>query len=142
MTRSIFAVALLLSVVLALILGVHTFAPEKAAGLDAIEPFSAVRAAASTSLSKTQVDQIVMGKAVFRTSSREREKVVDELGRYELKGTSVRGGRYNAYIRDVKQGKMLVKAIGDTLGLYEITEINDEGVTLRRGAEVLLLSKG
>ena len=140
-TRAVLWADVLLTAVLAAILTIHWVVPARTVAAD--DRRSPV--AASPRQWYVAIDQVraaVTGKAVFRTSRAVREKVVDELGRYELKGASISGTERKAYIRDTKMKRMLVKRPGDTLGPYEVVEVNEQGVTVRRGAETLVLSKG
>lgn len=89
-----------------------------------------------------KVKQAITGKAIFRTSRLLPEKVTDELGRYELRGISLRDGILKAYIRDVKRKRILIKEAGDSLGVFEIISVQRSRVTLRRGNEQLVLEKG
>lgn len=94
------------------------------------------------SISVEEVSAATTGKAIFRTNATRKVKVVDEVSHYQLQGVSVRDGSPTAYVRDVKLKKTLIKKIGDTLGSYEIKEITNQGLTLKRGAEEAVLSKG
>lgn len=94
-------------------------------------------------LTAQDVRKITTGKILFRTSALIlKEKVVDELAHYELKGISLRNGVYRAFVRDNKLKKFVTKTVGESLGAYEIVDISDEGVTVKRGAETVILSKG
>lgn len=89
-----------------------------------------------------KVKQAITGKAIFRTSRLLPEKVTDELGRYELKGVSMRNGIVKAYIKDIKRKRTLIKEAGDSLGVFEIISVQRSRVNLRRGNEELVLEKG
>jgi len=88
-----------------------------------------------------EVVRATTGKAVFRTNQALPDKVVDELGRYELKGFIRRDGKVWACVRDVKRKKTLTKGVGELLEPFEITGIDRGGVRLRRGNEELYLTK-
>lgn len=89
------------------------------------------------------VERATTGKMLFRTSATAlREKVVDELAHYELKGVSMRKGCKQAHVRDTKLKRLVTKKVGDALGPYEVIDITDEGITVKRGAETFILSKG
>lgn len=89
------------------------------------------------------VEKTTTGKVLFRTSAAMiAPKTVDELANYELKGISVRRGVPQAHVRDNKLKKLVTKRVGDTLGAYEIIDITGEGITVKRGAETVVLSKG
>lgn len=90
-------------------------------------------------LDKAAVSKATTGKAVFRNSSAEPDKVVDEIGRFQLRGVFMRGEIAKAAIRDTKRKKTLLKQQGDTLESYEIVEISPAGVKLRRGNEEVSL---
>jgi len=110
--------------------------------LDAAPPVD-ITGQTTAHLTAQDVQKITTGKVLFRTSALVlREKVVDELAHYELKGISVRDGVYRAFVRDNKLKKFVTKTVGESLGAYEILDITVEGVTVKRGAETVILSKG
>ena len=108
--------------------------------LDA-DAFRAVADAQATSVQWADVSKATLGQAMFRTNRTVSEKVVDELGRYEFRGMSIRAGQARAYIKDTSRKKNLTKVVGDLIGTYEILEIDKSGVKLRKGNEELRLSK-
>lgn len=91
---------------------------------------------------ETVVAQTIRGKAVFRSNRMPEMKVIDELGRYELKGISSRAGVLRAYVKDTKRKKMHTVHKGDLLGgIYSVEEIRRNQLILRRGSEYLTLQK-
>jgi hypothetical protein len=83
------------------------------------------------------------GKSLFRTMQPLDTKVVDELGRYELRGVSQRGGVFKAYVKDTKGQKTHILKVGDMLGnIFEVEEIESREITLKRGDEEVKLKKG
>lgn len=92
-------------------------------------------------LSMSDVQKMTLGKAIFRSGRITQVKVVDELSFYALTGLSLRGESRRAYVRDTKQKKLLVKKVGDTIGSYEVVEIDEQGVHLIRGGDRVLLAK-
>lgn len=86
-------------------------------------------------LETAKVAKATLGRAVFRSSRQLPDRVVDEIGRYELRGILTRQGAKKATIRDTKKKKTLIKAVGERLDDFEVVEINDGGVRLRRGGE-------
>jgi hypothetical protein len=127
--------------VLVLVLGPYLMGESAAPGGPG--PDRVVEAESAAQFSASDVEKATTGKVLFRTSASSlKEKVVDELAHFELKGISTRGGRKLAHVRDNKLKKLVTKKVGDTLGAYEIVDITDEGVTVRRGAEDVILSKG
>jgi hypothetical protein len=95
--------------------------------------------ATPASVSEAEAADAMRGKAPFRTARMVKPKVVDESGAYALVGVSLRAGQGRAYIRDTKMKKLYIKQVGETLGSYEIDAITQEGITLARGAERVLL---
>ncbi len=90
-----------------------------------------------------EVEKMTTGKVLFRTSATSlKEKVVDELAQFQLKGISMRGGQKLAHVRDTKLKKLMTKKVGESLGPYEIVDITNDGLTLRRGTVDVILSKG
>jgi len=87
------------------------------------------------------VKRATMGRAVFRTNRSVPEKVVDGLGRYELRGVSQQEGIRKAYVRDTRLKKTLIKKEGDMMGSFEVITIESSSVSVRRGDEVLKLEK-
>lgn len=95
-------------------------------------------------IDEATVSRAILGKAVFRTYRKVEQRVVDELGRFELMGTShdSEPERRSAFIKDTKRKRSLTLRVGDTLGgKFEVIAISRDGVSLRRGNEMLLLSK-
>jgi hypothetical protein len=90
-------------------------------------------------IDKAALNMLTVGKALFRVSHQEPDKVVTEVGRYELRGVFTRGGVARAAIRDTKRKKTLIKQAGDTVDAFEVVEIAPNGVKLRRGEEELSL---
>jgi hypothetical protein len=84
----------------------------------------------------------IRGKAVFRTMRVRKAQVVDELSHFILKGVSIRGDVAKAYVYDTKLKQLRVKSVGDAIGSYEISDIKEEGIEVRRGNEILVLPKG
>jgi hypothetical protein len=93
------------------------------------------------SLTLADVQKATTGKAIFRSSRTVQVKVVDELSFYTVTGVSLRGGEHSAYVRDTKQKKLFVKKAGESIGSYQITAIDEQGVHLTRGGENVLLAK-
>ena len=102
-------------------------------GKDALTQFN------DAHVDKSAVAQATTGRAIFRSSYQVPDKMVDEVGRYELRGIFERGGVTKASIRDTKRKKTLIKATGERLGDYEIVEVTAKGVRLRRGNEEVSL---
>lgn len=98
--------------------------------------------AAFESTTPEEVAQTIRGRAPFRTMRVRAAKVVDELSAFVVRGISTRGERQRAYVMDTKMKRLVIKSVGDQLGSYEVVDINDEGVTLQRGNERVILSKG
>jgi hypothetical protein len=93
-------------------------------------------------VSVAAVRDATTGKAVFRTYREKKARVIDELSNFILSGSSTRDGVMRAYVRDTKLNTVAIKKIGDTLGPYEVVDITNEGLTLRRGGETVFLPKG
>jgi hypothetical protein len=92
--------------------------------------------------SLSSVKSRILGKAVFRTMRVRKAQVVDELSHFILKGVSVRGEVAKAYVYDTKLKQLRVKSVGDAIGSWEISDIRQEGIEVRRGNEILVLPKG
>ncbi len=90
----------------------------------------------------SSVKSRIRGKAVFRTMRVRKAHVVDELSHFILKGVSVRGAVAKAYVYDTKLKQLRVKSVGDAIGSYEISDIKEESIEVRRGNEILVLPKG
>lgn len=90
-------------------------------------------------LENADLAKATVGRSIFRSSRQVSEKVVDELGRYELRGVFTRNGVMKASIRDTKRKKTVIKAAGENLDEFEIVEIARQGVRLRRGNEEVAL---
>jgi len=94
---------------------------------------------AADRIDRATLDKAMLGKAIFRSGNHEPDKVVTEVGRYELRGVFARGGVTKAAIRDTKRKKTLIKQAGDTVDTFEVVEIGADRVKLRRGEEELSL---
>ncbi|MBN2311295.1 MAG: hypothetical protein JXR94_20125 [Candidatus Hydrogenedentes bacterium] len=97
---------------------------------------------ADAPISAADVKAATAGKAVFRTSRATRTQKIDELGSYRLMGILVRRGEPRAYFRDIKRKQTLTKRVGEMLGTYEVVDITNEGVLVRRGGQEVLIPKG
>jgi len=96
----------------------------------------------NTSIEAESVDRAIRGKAVLRTARAVEEKIVDELGRYQLMGVSIGSNGAKAFIKDTARKQMLTVSSGETLGVqFEVESIDQEGVVLRRGGETLRLKR-
>ena len=87
-------------------------------------------------MARQDIDARTRGKSVFRTSRQLKSQVVEEIGRYELQGISGRVGSFKAYFRDTKVRKTLKKRVGDSLGPFQIKEIEKGRVVLERSGEI------
>ena len=81
------------------------------------------------------------GRAPFRTGRVQKVKEVDELGSYRLIGTSIRGDKRKAYVRDLKRERVLPVETGDVFGSYEVLEIFRDLIKIRKGSDELVLRK-
>lgn len=127
--------------VLVLAFGSYVVVGDRAAAGDRAEV--EIVAAESVQVTLADVEKETTGKVLFRTSATSlKEKIVDELAHFELKGISTRGGKKLAHVKDNKLKKLVTKRVGESLGAYEIVDITNEGVTVRRGTETVVLSKG
>jgi len=133
--------ALSAAFILVLVLGPYIM--RETAGPGAQVDAQTVQAQPTLQITPADIENTITGKVLFRTSATTlKEKIVDELAHYELKGISTRAGQKLAHVRDNKLKKLVTKKVGDSLGAYDVINISDEGVTLRRGAETVILSKG
>ena len=132
-----------LSAAFVLVLALGPFIMKETAGPGAEQNDQTVQNQASAQITTADIEKTTTGKVLFRTSATKlKEKIVDELAHYELKGISTRAGQKLAHVRDNKLKRLVTKKVGDSLGAYEIVDITNEGVTVRRGAETVILSKG
>ena len=132
-----------LSAAFLLVLALGPFIMRETPGLGAQDAAQTVQAQTALQITSADIEKTITGKVLFRTSATTlKEKIVDELAHYELKGISTRAGVKLAHVRDNKLKKLVTKKVGDSLGAYDIIDISDEGVTVRRGAEKVILSKG
>jgi len=132
-----------LSATFLLVLALGPFIMQETAGPDAQDAAQTVKAQPALQITSADIEKTITGKVLFRTSATTlKEKIVDELAHYELKGISTRAGVKLAHVRDNKLKKLVTKKVGDSLGAYDIVDITDEGVTVKRGAEKVILSKG
>lgn len=105
-------------------------------------PASTDRDAPSGTVNADEVARQTLGKAPFRTLRNLAPKVVDDSGRYELAGISVRNGEKRAYIKDTKLDETYTLYVGDRLGTqYELVAIERDSVQLRHGSETIALRK-
>ncbi len=132
----------ILTLIFVLMLGFMWYGPAANDAMDPEQQIAFAEPGLRTQITMDQVEHITRGKALFRTSRTRKAKVVDEFSHFRLSGISTRGGVPKAYVRDTKFKKNLIKRVGDMLGPYEIVGITDEGITVRRGAEEILLPKG
>ena len=88
-----------------------------------------------------EVTERTRGRAPFRTGRVKVVKEIDELGSFRLIGASSRGENRKAYVRDLKQEKVVIKQVGDPLGSYEIVGIEKQELLLRKGSEDFVLRK-
>ena len=94
------------------------------------------------SIDSATVDRAIYGKAVFRTARAVEEKIVDELGRYQLMGVSVGPAGTSAFVKDTARKQTLSVSPGEQLGVqFEVVSIDQDGVVLRRGGETLRLTR-
>jgi hypothetical protein len=93
------------------------------------------------SVTEAAVRDATTGKAIFRTNRQVEEKVVDELGRYQLRGVTNGSSGARAYIRDTQRKRTLCKEAGEMLDVFEIVDVRRDGVVLRRAGEEVLLAK-
>lgn len=134
--------ALLSAAWLALFLGVPLIpAPRPADAAEGAKGGDAPTTLGDAHTEKGAVAEATVGRSIFRSSRQVPDKVVDEVGRYELRGVFTRNGTAKASIRDTKRKKTLIKARGERLDEYEIVEIGPEGVRLRRGNEEVALAR-
>jgi len=95
------------------------------------------------SISRERIGKATLGKAIFRTSRTTPSKVVNEIGRFELKGTSERNGQWKAYVYDSKRGKTHVLVEGEFLeGRFEVLAVKRSQVILIYNNEEVLLTSG
>lgn len=92
-------------------------------------------------IDKSEVSERTRGRAPFRTGRVKEVKEIDELGSFRLIGASSRGDSRKAYVRDLKQEKVVIKQVGDQLGSYEIIGIEKQELLLRKGSEDFVLRK-
>jgi len=141
-TRALFWTDAGLSAAFVLVLMLGPFIMRETAG-PALDAAQTVEAQPALQITAADIEKTITGKVLFRTSATTlKERIVDELAHYELKGISTRAGVKLAHVRDNKLKKLVTKKVGDSLGAYDIIDITDEGVTVRRGAKTVILSKG
>lgn len=131
-----------LTLAFVLILALDAFTPGQVIDAERGSQESPVDSSAETQISQAKIASATTGKAIFRTSRVTKPKVLDELGSFQLKGIRKGSGEPRAYFRDTKRKQTLTKRVGEMLGTYEIVSIDSEGVTVRHGAEEVLLPKG
>lgn len=96
---------------------------------------------AASTVSEETVREAIKGKAIFRTNRQVEEKVVDELGRYELRGVSNGRSGLRAYVRDTKRKRTLTKEAGEMLDVFEVVDVRRDGLVLRRADQEVLLAR-
>ncbi len=97
---------------------------------------------AGSGIKAEDVTNATRGKAVFRTLRLTAPKPVDETGRFRLTGTSSRGGEASAYVRDTKINETFKLKVGSSLaGQFEVVAIHKDSIELKRGGEIVALSK-
>jgi hypothetical protein len=142
-TRALFWADAGLSAAFLLVLAFGSFIMRETAGPGEQDAAQTVQAQTAPQITTADIENTITGKVLFRTSATTlKEKIVDELAHYELKGISTRAGQKLAHVRDNKLKKLVTKKVGDSLGAYEIIDISGEGVKVKRGAETFILSKG
>ena len=141
-SRTLIGVNLVLSLVLALALTTKAFHLGHDVEASAVTQYSPRSATALMPIDEATVSRVILGRAPFRTMRRVEDKLVDELGRFELKGISSGKNGAKAFVKDTKRKRTITVRVGDTLGnRYEVIAIDSKGLTVRRGNDEITLKR-
>jgi hypothetical protein len=91
-------------------------------------------------LSDSQVEALSQARPIFRSRNVKPVTEVNEAGRYSLRGIAKRKDGLRAFVHDAKTQRTITVGKGAKLGnVFEVLEVTQEGVLLKRGAEEFLL---
>lgn len=93
-------------------------------------------------VSEGQVKALAAARPIFRSRNLKAVAEVNEAGRYSLRGIAKRKDGPRAFVHDSKTQRTITVGKGAKLGnVFEVLDVTQEGVLLRRGAEEVLLKK-
>lgn len=141
--RTLIGVSITLSVMLLLALTTKAFHLGHEVEASAVAQYTLHSPAGLKPIDEATAARAILGKAPFRVMRRVQEKMVDELGRFELMGGTFSGkSNAMAFVKDTRRNRTIRLRVGDTLGTrYEVVAIDSRGVTLWDGNDEVTLKR-
>ena len=91
-------------------------------------------------ISEGQAKTLAAARPIFRSRNLKAIAEVNEAGRFSLRGIAKRKDGPRAFVHDSKTQRTITVGKGAILGnVFEVLDVTQEGVVLRRGAEEILL---